>query len=269
MAAPPKGSLMKLIRRHIEERQSRFADIKFFGELSQHESPEDSVWFMRGLTFFVMAFQDVLRLNEERVVDPMMRIIARHHRLEDKGHDLWFLQDVACVDSSIPDSAELFSAMHASTRDVAYEIMSEVFRASDDYTRVALLLVLESTGHVFFTRVVEHLERVGCDLKLKYFARKHLEIELGHALFEQEMDAAIDAIVLDDETRERVLAAVNRSFDAMARMLNTMAERAANSVPPSRRTMPPQSQPPISVVIPRDRRASLASLYKLAGTREG
>jgi len=261
---------MKFVRNYIEERQARFRDIAFFDQLRSHESADDALWFVRGLTFFVMAFQDVLRLNEERVEAPAMRVIARHHRIEDKGHDLWFLHDVQTLEGSIPDTGELFSVAHAATRDVAYEIMSEVFRAKDDPTRIALLLVLESTGHVFFTSVVEQLERVGCMHKLRYFARQHLDIELGHSLFEAELDATIDAIDLTEEQEKIILACVDRSFDAMSRMLDRVAERAANSIPPSRRSvLPPQSQAPVSTVVVRDKpAASLASLYKLASNQD-
>jgi len=225
---------MKQVRAHIRDRQSRFGEIKFFEELERYESADGALAFVRGLTFFVMAFQDILRLNEERVRDRELQMIARHHRLEDKGHYIWFLHDLCEVDGGLPDVGEIFSSTHTVTRDTAYRLVGEVFRATDDRANIALLLVLESTGHVFFNRVVEFLERMGDTHKLYYFARAHLEVEMGHELFEQRMNTVIDAIVLNDAQRAAVLEAVDNSFDAMSRMLENLTEQVR-----FRSTMPP------------------------------
>ncbi len=148
---------MKSVRSHIEARQTRFASVPFFQQLRSTMSAENALSFVRGLSFFVLTFQDILRLNEANVTHPTLRKIARHHRSEDRDHDLWFLEDVLELDGSIPDAEELFSPRDAATRDAAYALTSEVFRATDDRIRIVLLLVLEATGHVFFTSVVDHL----------------------------------------------------------------------------------------------------------------
>jgi hypothetical protein len=242
---------MRQVREYIKERQSRFGEIKFFEELERYEATDGvdgALAFVRGLSFFIMAFQDILRLNETRVQDRELRIIARHHRMEDKGHDLWFLDDMLKIDGSLPDVGEIFSSAHTVTRDTAYTLVGEVFRATDDRTNIALLLVLESTGHVFFTRVVDFLERIGYDKQLTYFARAHLEVELGHALFEERMDAVIDSIEMNAEERAMIVRAVDNSFDAMTRMLEELTGQVR-----SRSTMPPPSfgAPPVSTTLLR------------------
>jgi hypothetical protein len=242
---------MRQVRAYIQERQSRFGEIKFFEELERYEATdgvEGALAFVRGLSFFIMAFQDILRLNETRVQDRELKIIARHHRMEDKGHDLWFLDDMLKIDGNLPDVGEIFSSAHTVTRDTAYTLVGEVFRATDDRTNIALLLVLESTGHVFFTRVVDFLERIGYDKQLTYFARAHLEVELGHALFEERMDAVIDSIEMNAEDRAMILRAVDNSFDAMSRMLEELTGQVR-----SRSTMPPPSfgAPPVSTTLLR------------------
>jgi hypothetical protein len=242
---------MRQVREYIKERQSRFGEIKFFEELERYEATDGvdgALAFVRGLSFFIMAFQDILRLNETRVQDRELRIIARHHLMEDKGHDLWFLDDMLKIDGSLPDVGEIFSSAHTVTRDTAYTLVGEVFRATDDRTNIALLLVLESTGHVFFTRVVDFLERIGYDKQLTYFARAHLEVELGHALFEERMDAVIDSIEMNAEERAMIVRAVDNSFDAMTRMLEELTGQVR-----SRSTMPPPSfgAPPVSTTLLR------------------
>jgi hypothetical protein len=242
---------MRQVREYIKERQSKFGAIKFFEELERYESTDGvdgALAFVRGLSFFIMAFQDILRLNETRVQDRELRIIARHHRMEDKGHDLWFLDDILKIDGSLPDVGEIFSSAHTVTRDTAYALVGEVFRATDDRTNIALLLVLESTGHVFFTRVVDFLERIGYEKELTYFARAHLEVELGHELFEQRMDAVIDSIDMNAEERAMIDRAVDNSFDAMTRMLEALTDQVR-----ARSTMPPPSfgAPPVSTTLVR------------------
>jgi hypothetical protein len=250
---------MKQVRKYIQERQSRFGAIKFFEELERFEASdgaEGAMAFVRGLSFFVMAFQDILRLNETRVQDRELRIIARHHRMEDKGHDLWFLDDLIKIDGNLPDVGEIFSSAHTITRDTAYALIGEVFRATDDRTNIALLLVLESTGHVFFTRVVDFCERIGYEKDLTYFARAHLEVELGHALFEERMDAVIDAIQMSAEDRAMIVRAVDNAFDAMTRMLEALTDqvRARSTMPPASYGAPPVSTTLLRVPAVRTRR---------------
>jgi hypothetical protein len=239
---------MQHIRSYIREKQSEFATLEFFDQLDRNDSPGQALSFIRNLTFFVMVFQDILRLNEARVQDPTLRKIARHHRAEDRGHDAWFLHDLNVLEGSIPDVRELF-ATNVTTRDTAYQLMSEVFRTDSDRARVVLPLVLESTGHVFFTRAIMNAERVGVSQNLLYFARRHLDIELGHEMFEAEMNATIDAIALSAEERREIMALVDRSFVAITRMIAALSEAAepVASVPSSRLTLPP-----MSAVVSRD-----------------
>jgi hypothetical protein len=249
---------MKYVRDHIKARQAQFAQNRFFAQIEIDEASPEALSFISGLTFFVMVFQDILRLNEAKVTDPALRQIARHHRAEDRGHDEWFLHDLAMVEGRLPDVREVFAPGSTATRDAAYALVAEALHASDDRVSIALLLVLESTGHVFFNRVVEFLERIGCDEGLRYFARSHLEVELGHELFEARLNAVIDSIELDCADRRRVIAAVDRCFDPITDMIEALRE-CSRSAPPSR------SEAPVSAVIPRLRpfSRSLTELSKV------
>jgi hypothetical protein len=127
--------------------------------------------------------------------------------------------------------------------------VGEVFRATDDRTNIALLLVLESTGHVFFTRVVDFLERLQDKHHLYYFARAHLDVELGHELFEERMNSLIDSIEMTPDERAMVTEAVDNSFDAMTGMLENLTDQVRR-----RTTLPPpsmESVPPASMVLSR------------------
>jgi hypothetical protein len=224
---------MKHVRSHIDKRQAEFAGTKFFEQLEENRSPANALTFVRGLAFFVMAFQDILRLNAANVQTPKLRTIARHHAAEDRGHDLWFLDDVAQIDGTIPDAEELFSPADIATRDTVYQLMSEVFRATDDRVRIVLLLVLEATGHIFFRRIVGHLESIGYDRELRYFGRAHLDVELNHALFEEQLNTWLDEIVMSETDRAVAIATADRCFVAMTNMMEALSARQASMAPVS------------------------------------
>lgn len=225
---------MKHVRSHIDKRQAEFASTRFFEQLDKTKSPAKALSFVRGLAFFVMAFQDILRLNEANVQTPKLRAIARHHRAEDRGHDMWFLDDVAQIDGTIPDAEELFSPADMAIRDTVYQLMSEVFRATDDRIRIVLLLVLEASGHVFFQRVVKHLESIGYDRELRYFGGAHLNVELNHALFEDQLNVWLDEIVMSESDRDMAIATADRCFAAMTKMMEALSVRQASMASASR-----------------------------------
>jgi hypothetical protein len=216
---------MKSIRRAIEEGQKKFSALPFFKRLERPGSLEDARTFIPALTFFVVVFQDVLRLNEERMQDPSLRAVAREHRSEDDQHEQWFLKDLERLSLAV-DVRWVFSPAHAATRDASYAIMSEVFRAKDDYARLALILVLEATGEVFFERVPRYMEETGLGgIVLEYFSHMHAAVEKGHALFEAKVRALLDEMKLSPAMAREGLAMAERTFAAMTSMVQAFEAR--------------------------------------------
>jgi len=217
------------LRAAIAEEQRRFAALPFFRRLESPGTLADAQTFVPALTFFVLCFQDVLRLNEQRFRDPRLRALAQVHRREDANHEQWFLEDVRALGLQL-DLGELFSPAHAPTRDASYAVMSEVHRADDDVTRLALILVLESTGEAFFSRVPRYVERIrtGWD-KLRYFSRAHADVEQGHQLLEREIQEQIDRLALAASTdvAASARAMVARTYAAMTSMVQGFEARIA------------------------------------------
>lgn len=218
---------MKTIQAYIDTKQNEFMNHPFFKILEQMDSLEEISYFVPELTFWAMTFQDILRINEEKVKDPYLKKVARHHRLEDAGHDKWFLSDKKYISELTnnpscgrDDVAWLFSKDSQLIRDAAYAIMSEIYKAEDEAINVALLLTLESSGHVFFDKVVNQVKKTGEDKNLQYFSSSHLEVELAHALFEEEMERKLFAIRLPIQTRRAALQMVDRCYDAFNKMFD-------------------------------------------------
>ncbi|STX28660.1 Uncharacterised protein [Legionella beliardensis] len=218
---------MKTLQAYIDSKQHEFMNHPFFEVLEQLDTIEEISYFVPELTFWAMTFQDILRLNEERVTDPYLKKVARHHRLEDAGHEKWFIHDKKYLGELSTDKScnnddvtWLYSKETQLTRDAAYSIMSEIYKASDEILNVVLLLTLESSGHVFFEKVVKQVKKTGEDKNLKYFSSSHLEVEMAHALFEEEMEKNLFSRTIPVETRREALKMIDRCYDAFSKMFD-------------------------------------------------
>ena len=153
--------------------------------------------------------------------------------MEDSGHEKWFLHDKKYLNELATggdkDNVEwLYSKELQITRDAAYKILSEVYNLDDEILNVVLLLTLESSGHVFFEKVANQVKKVGGDEVLKYFSSSHLEVEMAHALFEEEMEKKLFETKLPIETRRKALKLVDRCYEAFFSMFDGLITACNN-----------------------------------------
>ena len=212
---------MNDILKDIEARQAQFSTLPFFKFLEQGSRIEDANMFVSGLAFFILAFQDILRINEVQITDPVLLPIAQQHRQGDLGHDIWFLHDIQTLDVDC-GAALLFSEKSVQTRDTSYAIAAEIYRASDDRIRLVIPLVLEAAGHIFFSRAYHFFNRAGYTDRLKYFSKEHFQAELDHEMFDQEINQRLQALHLTDELRQEASDVVERIFTALIAMVGAL-----------------------------------------------
>lgn len=215
---------MQVVLSEIDYRQEEFSKLPFFKHLENSTRLQDAEIFAPGLSFFVLTFQDILRLNEAKISTPALRPIVHQHRQEDLGHDVWFLHDLHQLGVTC-DAELLFGKEYQVTRDTSFAIISEIFQASDDRVRLAIPLALEAMGHPFFSRVHQFFKRSKFRGQLKYFSKEHFQLEQSHEMFEDEMDVQLRSIELPDHIRAEALGVVARTFDAVTHMLNTLHHR--------------------------------------------
>ncbi len=232
---------MKRIEAYIESKQAELAAHPFFGRLRRASHLGEILPFAGKLTFWVMAFQDLLQINARKIQGPALAKIARHHMAEDAGHDRWFLADLKAIEGAYPDVSKLFGKEHAAVRHLSYGLMAEVYRQQSDEERIVFLQALESSSHVFFERVVEFFHRHGVRQALKYFGDAHLDAENSHAMFEQELEAELLSMTLPDEQYARCTALIDRSYAAFNAIFDeieaTLGERAREDLDARARTL--------------------------------
>jgi len=250
---------MKQVERHVAKKQADFHHHMFFSDERLGTDVRGVLSFAPDLTFWVMAFQDILRVNAVLTRDPEIRRIVRHHKAEDAGHERWFLDDLAAMQVPAPDLRWLFGERHRATRDAAYALMSEVYRATDDRLRLVLVKTLESAGHVFFGRVAAVVERAGWGKALKYFSFSHLEVEKSHQVFEDEISRTVSSIRLDAKVRAEAKQLVDRCYAAFTDMFDAICavnvprvpdlDVVARSVPAPARHRTPRIGVPVAALV--------------------
>jgi hypothetical protein len=201
----------------IDRQQVVFRTHPFYEQLDETTDLHHAQLVASRIAFFVMVFQDVLRLAHSRTKDPKLRKIADTHRQEDAGHDQWFLSDLGLLGLNC-DAHWLFSRHHELTRDVAYDQIACLLSATSDHARLAVALCLESIGATFFEKMIGFLERVGFSEGLEYFARSHQQVEQAHDVFESNSREKLESIEVPHELLPEVWEVVDRTFAGMTRI---------------------------------------------------
>ncbi|MDD9942282.1 MAG: tryptophan dimethylallyltransferase family protein [Myxococcales bacterium] len=212
--ASESDSAMSVVLQHIGNRKDRLSAHSFLRHLETSDNASDVATVTEGLAFFVLAFQDVLRLAADRINDANLRDIATEHYREDAGHENWFLHDAQQLGIAV-DARHLFSWHHSIARDVGYELVAEVLRAQHDPSRLVVVLALEAIGDLFFERIISLLERAGANGGLRYFGRHHQDVERNHAVFEDSVQSKLLNVDLREYERRQALSSVECVFDQM------------------------------------------------------
>ncbi|ABA24316.1 conserved hypothetical protein [Trichormus variabilis ATCC 29413] len=215
---------MKAIQEYLETKQKLLAEHSLFRDLKLGDSKlEDFARMASSVGFWVMSFQDLLRINLSFITDEEYYQFIRKHLMEDIGHDKWFLYDLKALNTEQPNLQVLYNQFHTPVRDATFLLMSEVFRANNDYERITLILALESAGHVFFECVADFIKENNCDTSLKYFSSHHLGVEKEHEIFETGMQDLIGNIQLNHEQKIHHLKMIDRIYEAFDLMFDGLA----------------------------------------------
>lgn len=177
---------MQQLQPVIRKLKTHFGSHPLFARMKTAQTDlRKALAFAPPAAFWVLAFQDVIRLNARRANAPEIRSLLEHHAREDAGHERWFLDDIQTAYGELfttPHS--IFSAETLEIRELVYGIVGESLSLSDDKLRLIYVDLLESTAQVFFGHVSEFLRKSGHFHHLKYFGAMHRDAESSHEIFE-------------------------------------------------------------------------------------
>jgi hypothetical protein len=222
---------MHKLKESILFRQNALRRHGLFALLDESSSAEALARLARGCAWLPMVFQDILRLNLERVRGTEFERFAKQHQNEDAGHEQWFLEDLGVFGVGMPRIDDLFGDDYRPIRDACYALTAEALRVQTGGQRLALVLGLEAAGHVFFEHMSSAVERLCPELPLRYFGRYHLGVEKGHDLFLEATDADLERIVLADDERAEAEACILRVSRTFEDIFKYYAQRMEESLP--------------------------------------
>lgn len=212
---------MKSVIEAIEAEAHTFAAHEFFELMRGEGTVAELRAVTAGLTFFVLAFQDLLRINESRIEDECLRELAHQQRIEDLGHERWLLADQKELGSE-PSLEQIFSTQSGVFRDVAFELISEVFRADHDATRLAIPLAMEASGRVSLPAIARYFS--GCGHASRFFSQRHVEIEAGHDIHQTGQLESLQTLAVPGWAEVHAISSVRRIFLAKIRMMDQLAK---------------------------------------------
>ncbi len=217
---------MKTIQDYIKIKQEEFSHCPLIHHIRKRLPLQQTIGFAPYGAFWVMTFQDILRLNEILTKDPMLREFAHQHRQEDSGHEQWFLEDLEVMfDTEKLTIGWLYGPECSVIRDGSYALMAELLKAESDQLRTVLLLALESTSQIFSKEITSYIYDMGYGEKLKYFSKTHFDAESEHAMYEEEGQRQLHAIKLTPQEREKAVALVDHIYAIFYTMTDALLKQ--------------------------------------------
>lgn len=205
---------MTFLASYFDCKESEFAEHSFLQALTNSRSIATLTPYAHGMSLWVMAFQDLLALNSDRMESPELLKLVEQHRREDSGHDRWFIEDMKLLTGQEPSLRSTYSPESKAARRATYAILAEAAQLTTDYERIIFLLTLESAAHVFFDQVAAFVTRVGYAQKLKYFSGVHLDAEEGHESLHGGIEAYAETLELSFAQWQSAFAMVDRVYAA-------------------------------------------------------
>ncbi len=217
---------MKTIQEYIATKQEIFAQGALFTHLRKRLPLHQTMGFAPYGAFWVMTFQDILRLNEILTKDPKLKEFAYHHMQEDSGHESWFMQDLSVMfDAEQLTIDWLYGPDCSDIRDASYTIMAEMIKAESDQLRTVVLLTLESTSQIFSKEITSYIYDMGYGEKLKYFSKTHCDAENEHAMYEEEGEQLLHTIKFTPQEKEKAIALVDYIYAIFHSMFDSVVKK--------------------------------------------
>ncbi|HLL52868.1 MAG TPA: hypothetical protein VK447_04930 [Myxococcaceae bacterium] len=211
---------MKTVQAHISQKQLSTSLHPLFARLDGNAALAEVLPFFSGLSFWVVAQQDLFREVDGKMQDLKLRKVARFYRAVAAGQDKWFMNDVVKVEGRTPDASELFGPRHAVARDAAFAVMAEAKAASSDAERLVVLQALEAANYLLVEAVASYFERMNVTEPLQFFSAAHLDAMAEHEVLRKQIDGIVAGLEMSEAERDSACARVDRIFAAFRAVLD-------------------------------------------------
>jgi len=219
---------MKHVFEHIKTTSAEFGARPLFVYLRDENIPPfERLKFVPCMSHFVMTFADLYHffLTEETPKDRYHELVNTH-LAEEGTHWKWFLADLSNMNLDpelrFTDALRLlWSEETKETRRLAYEIC-KLSAGMSSLQKLVLVQAIEATGRVGLEAAVPVGNAVARDMRrnLVYFGGHHLDTERQHTLEEHDVQSALEAVELDDETCRDLCAIVDKVFAHFAEFVD-------------------------------------------------
>jgi hypothetical protein len=212
---------MKRVRQHIEQRKAELARSPFISFLEDASvEPRRRLSFAPCMAPLVMGFADLNKyiLRDEASEDPLQQLVNTYTR-EDDGHWGMFLKDLRTMELNTPldftGALEQLWGEHCKrTRQLVYGLVALVSGESP-VQRLVVVESIEAAGSVGFSRFTQVAREfeAGTGKRLLYFGDTHAELESGHVMGTDNVQADLAALELTPEQVERALGLASKTFE--------------------------------------------------------
>src|SRR5690349_5369361 len=119
---------MSPILQHIEYLKAETSsEHPFFGQLEAESDRERVQSLVPLLTFWILTFQDLAKINTTFARDAPFREVIQREYEEDRGQDKWFLRDLERVTGEIPGVDAIFAPRFQQIRWMSYKMINLAF----------------------------------------------------------------------------------------------------------------------------------------------
>ncbi|MBM7116747.1 hypothetical protein [Archangium primigenium] len=230
---------MKRITDRIESNKRRLdqSALMMFVQDASVE-PRRRFSFVPCMAPFVMGFSDVNKyaLRDEGSQDPIQHLINVHSQ-EDDHHWGMYLKDLRTL--GLNAQLDLNGALRLlwgddrqKTRQTIYSLMG-LIENTTPAVRMAVVEAIEATGDVAFTRfsaLATEFEKSTGET-LAYFGALHKDLESGHAMGTEDIEAKVSAIEMSPEMEREALGLVDQVFELFHRMFEEWMAYAQRQQP--------------------------------------
>ncbi len=174
------------------------------------------------LSLLVLWLGDLSRFAHERATDPLVVARLAEFAAAERARGLRFSAAFEALGISA-QAPSLFSAEHASLREVAFARVADVTSASDDRTRLGTVLAVSAICEELLSAAVEFAERV-----INGAVRERVELQR----FDEDTQPQLSLIGLTEEVAADVFAAVERCFESLFKLATAIDSAIFSDAPP-------------------------------------